>query len=495
MKKITASNYSFRFHGFTCARNLSEEPSFVKNKRGGATIFLCIIMSALILSQSVLLAGAVTRASEAEMRRCIQLQTDQILSSYNDELLKYYGMYVIDPTAIDRSIFDECYRNSIYEKISLEPYTELSPELIGLGITDFMKPRFPTIIGYQLLDKIKNVLQSINKSSLYATGKKGQDGNWTGYLKDFIDSSDKWSGVLDNIENFVDIIGFTEKLDDLKDYVKDLRYVAEKSVTQVLQSDESNGFTLDIFDPDSITNLLGIVSRKMNGESSSAAEFMYLNQYSVSFFDSGVKKCNVNGKKVEESNIYGVPFSEIHGSNRPDIEYLLTGREDEESALFYAKTYVFAARAVLNLGSFLFDSEKQNQALGIAEVISTAIAVISVGAVYVDPQVVKYVVLLTWAIAQAFKDVGKLISGEQITLIDNSKIAGNEKVESILSTKYRDYIGFFLLFVDKDILLERMKTIFEKECGETAYIGISMSVESKGKTYALRDTYDVYKIA
>lgn len=495
MKKATKDHGALGGHGLYFNVKKQRKDYLARNKRGGTTIFLCIIMSALILSQSVLLGGAVTRASESEMRRCIQLQTEQILSGYNDKLLKYYGMYVIDPTKIDRYIFDECYRKSACEDVCLEPYNYLTPELIGRGINDFMKPRFPAIIGYQLLDKVKSVLQSINNSSSYNVGKKDQDGAWTGYLKDFMASSEKWTAVLENVENFVDVIDFTGKLNDLKNFVKDLRYVIENTATHTLQSDESSGFTLDIFDPDSITKLLEIVSKKMNTESSSLTEYFCLNQYSVSFFDSGVKKCSINGKKVEESNIYGVPFSEIHGSNRPDIEYLLTGCEDEDKALFYAKTCVFATRAILNLGSFLFDNEKQNKALGIAEIISTAISIISVGTVYVDPQVVKYLILLTWAIAQAFKDVGKLIDGEQITLIDNSKIESDKKVKSVLSTKYRDYIGFFLLFVDQDKILSRINTLFEKECGGKPYVGISMSVTNEGKTYALRDTYDVYKIA
>ena len=494
MKKIQVRSKNLRDELFSFNQSKCRKSPSISNKRGGATVFLCIIMSALILSQSLLLAGAVTRSSEAEMRRCIQLQTEQILCGYDDKLLKYYGMYVIDPSMVDKSVFDECNRIFDDYDISLEPYTELTPELIGCGITDFMKPRFPTIVGYQLLKKLTSVLQTINKSDLYNAGKKEQDGKWSGYLKDFISSADKWTGVLENAENFVDIIDFTGKLNDLKDFIKDIRYVAEKSATQTIQSENSIGFTLDLFDPDSITNLLEIVSEKMNGESSSAAEYLYLNQYSVGFFDSAVQKCSVDGKKSEESNIYGIPFSEIHGSNRADIEYLLTGSEEEKSAIFYAKTYVFAARAVLNIGSFLFDTEKLNRAQGIAEVISTAIAIISVGSVCVDPQVVKYVILLTWAIAQAFKDVGKLIDGEEITLIDNSKVSANDKLDSVLSTKYRDYIGFFLLFVDPEKILERIRTIFEKECGATAYIGISMSVDSKGKTYLLRDTYDVYKI-
>lgn len=494
MEKIPVRNKLLRSGIYYSNKDFKSVPAIVKSKHGSATVFLCIIMSALILSQSFLLAGAVTRSSEAEMRRCMQLQTEQILCGYNDKLLKYYGIYVIDPTKIDKRVFDECNRILVDYDICLEPYTELSPESIGLGITDFMKLRFPTIVGYQLLEKLKCVLQTINESDLYNVGKKEQDGKWSEYLKDFISSADKWTAVLENVENFVDIIDFTGKLNDLKDFIKDIRYVAEKSATQTIQSENSSGFTLDIFDPDSITNLLEIVSEKMNGESSSVAEYFYLNQYAAGFFDSAVKKCSVDGKKVEESNIYGIPFSEIHGTNRADIEYLLTGSDDEDSAIFYAKTYVFAARAVLNIGSFLFDTEKLNRALGIAEVISTAIAIISAGTVIVEPQVVKYVILLTWAIAQAFRDVGKLIDGEEITLIDNSKVSANEKINSALSTKYRDYISFFLLFVDPETIHERIKTIFEKECGEMAYIGISMSVESKGKTYLLRDTYDVYKI-
>lgn len=494
MKKSAKKSGAFDGHSFPINIMKERKNYLERNKRGGTLIFLCIIMSALILSQSVLLEGAITRESESEMRRCIQLQTEQILSGYNENMLKYYGIYVIDPTTINRNIFDECCRNSAYEDINLEPYCELTPELIGLGITDYMKPRFPTIVGYQLFEKIKTALQSINNSSSYNVGKKDQDGKWTGYIKDFMASSEKWTSVLENVENFVDIIDFTGKLNDLKNFAKDLRYVIENTATQKLQSNESSLFTIDIFDPDSITKLLEIVSEQMNADTSSLAEYFYLNQYSVSFFDSTVKKCSINGKKVEESNIYGIPFSEIHGSNRPDIEYLLTGCEDENTALFYAKTCVFASRAVLNLGSFLLDSEKQKQALGIAEIISTAISIISVGTVYVDPQVVKYVILLTWSIAQAFQDVGKLIDGEQITLIDNSKIESNEKVKSILSTKYRDYIGFFLLFVDKDKILSRINTVLEKESGEKPYVGISMTVISEGKTYALRDTYDVYKI-
>lgn len=467
---------------------------FVKNRRGGATIFLCIIMSALILSQSLLLAGAVTRSSEAEMRRSMQLQTEQVLCGYNTKLLEYYGIYALDTTKIDRSVFDECNRIFGDCDVTLDPYTELSSDMIALSVTDFMKPRFPTIVGYQLLEKLKSVLQSINTSDLYNAGKKGQDGKWSEYFKDFVGSADKWTGVLENVENFVDVIGFSDKLNDLKDLITDIRYVAEKSATKAIQGEESDGLKIDLFDPDCITNLLETVSDKMNGESSSVSEYLYLNQYATNFFDSTVKKCSIEGSKTEESNIYGVPFSEIHGSNRADIEYLLTGCAKEDSAIFVAKTYVFAARAVLNMGSFLFDKEKLNKAQGIAEVISTAIAIVSGGAVCVDPQIVKYVVLLTWSIAQSFKDVGKLIDGESIALIDNSKVADNGKLKSVLATKYRDYIGFFLLFVDPEKIIDRIKTVLEKDFGDISYIGISMSVEYKGKKYILRDMYDVYKI-
>lgn len=464
----------------------------LSGRHGGAVLFLCIILSALILSQSILYLGAVSRASEAEMRRCLQLQADQYLCKYNDLLYEYFGIYGIGNQNHSQTVFDECMRFHTDVTFESKPYSELSADDLNAAVTDFMKIRMPAIAGYELIDRLKGVIESINGSTLVTQASTGVTNDWTKYLKEYVANTDHWSAILANAENFIDVIGFSEKLGDLKDFIQDLRFLVEKEGTQYLQNDEEGLLNIDIFSPDALSKLTEFVSCISESDSGVFIERLYLNQYVMSLFDSSLETCSIDGNKINESNIFGVSYKEIHGTNQSDIEYLLTGVSEGKASVYITRTLIFSVRSVLNLGSFLFDNEKLNTAEGIADILSICIAAISAGSVVVEPQVIKYIVIFVWALVEACKDVNKLINGESICLISHSNIEDDKTVNALLTTDYRDYIGPFMLLVSKNDLLDRMIKIFKRDFGGTIYTGVYISAQSRGVEYSLRDRYDVY---
>ena len=75
------------------------------SKHGSATVFLSIILSALILVESTYLLKIVVINRSITIDRALKIQIESILSSYNRELYEYYGIYAFTSNEVNDTIF------------------------------------------------------------------------------------------------------------------------------------------------------------------------------------------------------------------------------------------------------------------------------------------------------------------------------------------------------------------------------------------------------
>ena len=78
-----------------------------KSKRGTSTLFLAIILSALILVETTYIAFAADLDRRLTYTRALKEQTEIYLASYDRQLFKTYGIYAFDSNRINTLVFNE----------------------------------------------------------------------------------------------------------------------------------------------------------------------------------------------------------------------------------------------------------------------------------------------------------------------------------------------------------------------------------------------------
>lgn len=459
---------------------------------GGASIFLCIILSAVILTEGVLYFAARVRGYEAELSRCMRLQISQILCSYNEDLLENYGLYGLDSSSVNTQIFDACFTGKDEVQMAVVPLGIMTASDLQSGISDYMRIRMPAVTSGEIISRFKSICTEIEGCDLFKKAAGAKSSAWLGYVKDFLGQKEKWSGIIDSVVSAASVIDTSGRLKDLEEFSKSFQKTLQKSATLSLQGESGSGIYKEILDPDSLSDVMEYVDKYMDYDLPDIADSLLINEYAVSFFDSKIESIKDGEEESPEANLLGIPYSTIHSTNTTDLEYILTGIENEYFSFGAAKILICNMRTIVNFGTYLVDSEKMNKAREISEVLSTAIAAASVGTIYVDPQVLQFVVLYVWALGQAFADVIKLINGESIPIFDHSALSDNPLLEEVLMTDYRDCVGIFLVAVPMDWKLSRILKILNRDCGCQLYTGVCLSAQYRGSQFLMEDKYDAY---
>jgi len=461
-------------------------------RNGSAGIFLCIVLSAVILTEGVLYSAARIRSNEADLARCMRLQISQILCSYNRSLLENYGLYGLDSSSVNSKVFDACFSGKGDAVMTAEPENMISSADLKTGIADYMQIRMPAVASGEILSRFKGIYSGILDSDLFKNAKGSQSSEWLGYVKGFLGQKDKWGGVINSVVAAVETVDFTGKVKDLEEFASSFQEAAGRSATLYLQGESSTVLPDDFLNPDNLSNIMSYVDGYMNWEMPGIVDSLLINEYAVSFFDSKVEYIVDGDSKELESNLLGVPFTEIHGSNRADLEYLLTGIDNEIISFSIAETLIFDMRTIANTGIYLLDNEKMKKAKEIAEILSAAITLVSAGTVSIDPEALKFGVIYVWALKQGFQDVLKLIGGESVILFDHSALDDQEVLKGALMTDYRDYMRVLLLAVPEEWKLSRILTLLKKDCANELYKGVCLSVDYRGSLFRMEDSYDAY---
>ena len=77
-----------------------------RNKRGTSSVFLAIVLSAVILVQCTYFSLVCDLNRKMTICRAVSSQVDSFLADYDRTLFSVYGIYAFDINGIDCDIFD-----------------------------------------------------------------------------------------------------------------------------------------------------------------------------------------------------------------------------------------------------------------------------------------------------------------------------------------------------------------------------------------------------
>ena len=77
-----------------------------RNKYGSTTVFLSIILTAMILVECTCIAVMWDYDRRLETDRALKIQLQTILSDYNRQLFEVYGIYAFNKSKVDTKIFN-----------------------------------------------------------------------------------------------------------------------------------------------------------------------------------------------------------------------------------------------------------------------------------------------------------------------------------------------------------------------------------------------------
>ncbi len=152
-----------------------------------------------------------------------------------------------------------------------------------------------------------------------------------------------------------------------------------------------------------------------------------------------------------------------------EMEYLISGCEEDSENLKNVLWKLLAIRCVFNLSYLLSSVEKGNQVFITATAISTA---------FLIPQfteVIAFVLKMAWAFAESLADCRTLLNGGNIPMIKNDQnwyltwnrmcnlsmdiLDGNQSKEGL---SYESYLQIMMVFTERDVKYRRMTHLMEK---------------------------------
>lgn len=409
------------------------------------------------------------------------------MSQFNRDYLNWYGVYVLQSVDSGDSVFRSMTEELDEASFQYELTGHFSNSDLASCISDYMRLRGFAFEGEKMLERLGCSISDL-------TGDPNLSGKGVSTFlptfKKYLKNQEKWESIFKTLKEVGTLVGLEDKLEDFFDFVDELMLAWEENSSATLQIGDSS-VLVSLFDPSCIGELTKAFDAYMDADLPGIVDRLLMNEYASFQFDSRLTGYKTAEGEDPDHNMLGISFTDIHGTNQCDIEYLMCGTNSSFLNNLGSSQIIFGMRLILDMSAYMMDSSKKELALGIAEILSIVIAVISAGTIVIEPSVLKYFVLFVMAYVRALSDMFNLISGKEVPMFYNKKIT--EGLGEFAQTKYRDYFRIMLLFVPQDTLLTRMRTIIERDCGSDLYTGVSATGTLGSGYYEVKRRYELYE--
>lgn len=442
-----------------------------KNKRGTSTLFLAIILTALILVETTYIAYVADLDRRLTYTRALKEQTEIYLASYNRQLFKTYGIYAFDSTRLDPYVFDQILAANGYEVgdvIYASGIYTLDTETLRRSVAAYYSYRTSGVLFQRFSAQIMSLL--------------GQFGNGvTDAIREFISSPA--SGVVGRIINggsdiaeAIVIAMNTLGLDESSPVVQKLYEIMGTILCFTNYAPDFSNY----FDPTDLSfffDLIGFnasifdIGTELNETINS---HWCLADYAGNNFDCYLE---------EDTAIDGTSFSAFHSENEYDSEFILTGLEGMPACAL-TDYYIYCCLFLRNFVMNYTDPSKAEIIEGIADVLSVAVSALTAGTVSLPPSVYQVVIVALMSEAEAIVDLGTILGGGEIEFVSIGSVEA-------LTLDYRNFLSVFMNLVPDDLLLERMLTVFDRDFPGYA-IGIDTETDYRGSTMHYEGRYEYY---
>ncbi len=445
-----------------------------RTKHGSASVFLALILSALILVECTFVAFVWNLDYALSVNTALKTQIDSILSDYNRQLFEVYGIYAFTKDEID----DECFYKAL-ESNGLKSGSVLFVTSHSKFTTDDLKKAINSYYWYRgtgisvksVVEDYSQLIIGLDESGVLAKVGEFMESPAAGYLSDIIkgsETAEEWIGKAGDVLNLEDLLEEAADMDsissDYKEAIKDFDIdididIAEWEALLDTMSDLENVM-------EQLTDMSDPVMTKI-----SVAHYCSHN-FDCCFSPEG------------DSSITGTEFKAIHGDKKYDSEYIITGIEGLPGA-FAVEYFMTRIMIVSNILKDYADEKFRNTMEVLGEIISAIILVVSEGAADIDPRLIAAGLTYFCAVVQSVKDLILIVQGKRVVIFEY------EDTE-IITFDYRDFLNLFCLLVPEEDLLERSHEILKRDYGKL-YKGVTLEADFRGCRYTLEKSYQLYE--
>ena len=445
-----------------------------RTKHGASTIFLAIIMSALVLVECTYLSFVWNLDYALSVNVALKTQIETVLSDYNRQLYSVYGIYAFSIEGIDNECFEKALEiNGLESKSELyiSGKQRITYEDLKKAINSYYWYR-GTGIGFKsVVQGYKDMIIELDKQGIL--GKVGQfmkspAAEYVSKILSGTESAAEWINKAGEVLNIDELSNEADSIDSLSsDYKKAMK-------------DFGINISIDAAEWDSLLKAISKLEKTyavLSDNSNGMITKCNASHYCAYNFDCYFRPDG-------DASITGTSFDSVHGSKKADCEYIITGKTSD--AALYEVDFLIVHVLVASCMLKDFANEKfRNTMEVIARVISSIISAVSEGTVNIDYRIIAVGLTFYCALVQAVKEYYAVLHGQRAVIFEYEG-------EKLVTFTYRDFLYLFCLCVPVDTLLRRSLTVLERDYGKL-YKGLTLEADYRGQTYSLTKSYQLYE--
>lgn len=451
-------------------------------KEGYITVYLSLTIATILIFIIALIEGIRVQTIKFETECIMDIGLSCIFAEYNRELLNQYGLLAIDTSYGEKGTDTDRTKSHLLQYMNMNfdafgrdvisKYKELTAihaDNANLSDVSYLSDDEGMILKYQIVKYMKEKLG-------LSLAEKALD-------KPLISESDRKYRQLENKKK-----SSFEQIEELLNEINEVRRQEEKKEVSIENPAEyvekmKQSLLLDMAVKDSNTilrrevNLSEYISNRSYEEGAGLWEEQPMPDGTANhylFCRYLMEKCGYYGN-VKELSRLGY-----------QLEYLLYGKNNDFDNLDAFAGQIFRTRYVINAAYLFTNSEKVNQASGLAATVTAGIG---------SPQLseaVKITILFSWCYAETMQDLRILFDGKAVALVkdDNTWNVPLSELLTFTSTldtyrasekgkTYCDYLSEFLSLKDEKTLRMRLMDIMEMDIRMTAgnrYFGMDSCI-------------------
>ena len=445
----------------------------IKGRRGATSMFLAIILSALILVECTYIGLVEDLRCDLAFNRAVKLQVDTYLAEYDRQLFKTYGIYAFKLDSTDDSVFRHVLSESGIEYgdvLVVSGINTFDTEDLRRAVSVYYSYRATGVLLNYFSDYVAALIGQFDDIALSETLESLTSSGAASVLIQILDSTfDISSHITELAESFgiMDSDGSVVLLDDLIDKIDDM----------ISSPPDIEGG----FDPTRISFISTITGGTIEAFDFGAdfIEDIVFHGYAVNYatynFDSFLE---------EETALDGTSFSSFHSDNRFDVEYILTGIEGVGGALA-SHAILYGLLFIKNFIAIIADTARMEVIRGIGTLLSALLLLLTEGIVNATPEMCTLYVVAILSEYESTSDLATLTGGGEVSFLAVDGFEG-------FSLDYKELMSGFINYVPDSLLLERMHHCLMLDMG--GYVcGVEVTNEYLGRTSAYDASYELYE--
>ena len=445
-----------------------------RTRHGASSIFLAIIMSALILVECTFLTFVWRLDRALNVNEALRIQVETVLSDYNRTLFSVYGIYAFSIDGVDSACFEKALEINGLESSSelfISGKQRFTCEDLKKAINSYYWYRGTGIQFKLLVQGYADMILELDKKGVFQKIGQFMKSPAAKYVSDILkgsESATEWIQKAGNALNIDELTGEAEFIDSLSsDYKQAMK-------------DYGIELDMDIAGWESFLKTISFLEKLdfyTDEKSPGILEKLNVSHYCAYNFD-----CHF--RPDGDSSLAGYDFNSIHGKKKADSEYIITGKGTYPAVLeveFYIAHILIASCVLKDYANEQF----RNTMEVIGRIISAIISAVSDGTVNIDYRLIAAGLTFFCAAVQAIKEFHAVLKGKRAVIFEYD----NEK---IVTFNYRDFLYIFCLCTPEDKLLDRSREILERDFGKL-YKGLTLEADYGGNTYKLTKSYQLYE--